>query len=89
MKKLLLSVSLLAAFFAFTSCSSDDDSSSANDCLVCDLELFGQATSTEYCDNGDGTVTVISMDQEETVDLEGNSFSDFISGIEALGATCN
>ncbi|GGE11790.1 hypothetical protein [Psychroflexus salis] len=89
MRNSILSVSLLAMFFVFTSCSSDDDSSSSNnnDCLVCELELFGQSTSTEYCDNGDGTVTV---NGEGTEDLEGVSFSDFISAQEEfLGATCN
>lgn len=89
MKKLFLSLTLASAFFAFTSCSSDDDSSSSSECKVCDLELLGQATTTEYCNNGDGTVTVITMGTEQSVDLEGMSFSDFIAGIETLGATCN
>ncbi len=87
MKKLFLPLTLAAAFFAFTACSSDDDSSSTGDCVVCQLDLFGQMVSTEYCDNGDGTITI---DGEETEDLDGISFSDFISTQESfLGADCN
>ncbi|NRR91424.1 hypothetical protein HSX10_07595 [Winogradskyella undariae] len=92
MKKIILSFAVIAAI-GFTSCSSDDDSSdggSDSACQTCDLEIFGFATSTEYCDNGDGTYTYTTEGQSVTEDLpEGTSFDDIISAYEAAGATCN
>ena len=77
MKKLILSMTLLAAI-AF-SCS-DDEGGSSNDCQSCESELFGISYSTEICDNGDGTaditVTAAGQSSTETIDLEGESISD-------------
>ena len=90
MKRFMLSMAVIAAL-AFTGCSSDDDSDSGggNDCTTCELDVLGTVISSEYCDNGDGTMTVTTEGQEQTVDLEGQSFADVISGLELAGATCN
>jgi len=87
--KNLLTIALFATALVFTACSSDDDStSSSNECKTCEIDLLGTLTSTEYCDNGDGTMTVTIDGQEQTVDLEGATFDDFIAAVELI-ATCN
>lgn len=73
----------------FTACSSDDDSSDGPVCETCELDVLGIELTTEYCDNGDGTVTVIFEGVEETQDLGGVTFDEFISAIEQAGGTCN
>ena len=85
MKKLILNA-LLIGVFAFNSCSSDDDSNddSSSDCRICEVFTLTQ----EYCDNGDGTITITTNGQEETEDLDDATFAQFISGIELFG-TCN
>jgi hypothetical protein len=90
MKK-LMSIVLLGTILVFTACSSDDDSSNSevNDCETCDLDILGTIVSGEYCDNGDGTITVTIDGQEETESLDGLTFDQFISAFEQLGATCN
>ena len=87
--KNLLTIALFATALVFTACSSDDDStSSSNECKTCEIDLLGTLTSTEYCDNGDGTMTVTIDGQEQTQDLDGVSFNEFISVLELI-ATCN
>lgn len=90
MKKFILSFAVIAAL-GFTSCSSDDDNGGGDDggCQTCDLEFFGTVVSSQYCDNGDGTMDVTTEGQTETVDLEGESFGTFIAALESAGATCN
>ena len=89
MKKFMF-LALMIGALGFHSCGSDDDGNqNQNECQTCDLELLGIVISSEYCDNGDGTMTVTSEGQEETVDLEGLSFDAFISALEQIGATCN
>lgn len=85
MKKIIASA-LLIGVLAFNSCSSSDDSKeeSSSDCRTCEVFTLTQ----EYCDNGDGTVTITTNGQEETEDLDGATFAQFILGIELLG-TCN
>ncbi|GGE28092.1 hypothetical protein [Psychroflexus planctonicus] len=88
MKKLSLLLTLTLGLF-IASCSSDDDSGSKNNnCVTCEIELFGTVNTTDYCDNGDGTVTVTAEGEEEVVDLEGATFHQFISAFEQLGS-CN
>lgn len=68
--KRIFSISILAVAFsmALTSCSKDDDSNdSNNDCLTCTVSLGGTSSSTEICDNGDGSVTIISLGQETVI----------------------
>ena len=88
MKKSVLFLAL-AATVAFTSCSSDDDGDSNSSCNTCTIELEGISSTTEYCDNGDGTMTATTDGVEQNVPLNGISFASFISIIEASGGTCN
>lgn len=85
MKKIILSLAVIAAI-SFTACSDDDDPQRT--CQTCDLDFFGAVISSQYCDNGDGTMTVTIEGQEEVVSLEGQSFSEFIAAFEEVG-TCN
>ncbi len=89
MKKLMLALAVVSAI-SITACSSDDDnnSESANDCKTCNLEFLGESVTSEYCDNGDGTMTVTTSGTSETVDLDGATFAQFIQGVELL-STCN
>lgn len=90
MKRLFLFTAILTSLF-FTACSTDDESSDDNsqDCFLCTIEIeFGgdvQITESEICDNEDGTVTITSEGQTEVIDLEGNSFDDFIETFQFLG----
>ena len=82
-KKIML-MALFVGALSVTSCSdSNDDQDSLDDCKTC--------TTSEYCDNGDGTVTVTSNGQEETVDLQGLTFAAFIETVKIAlpGTTCN
>ncbi|MEN1784006.1 MAG: hypothetical protein AAGF77_02610 [Bacteroidota bacterium] len=88
MRNLILNLTLVIAF-VFVGCSSDDDNGNDNEstCVTCEVEFLVTITS-EYCDNGDGTVDVTTDGQTETVDLEGVPFSTYIEQIGLLG-TCN
>ena len=75
MKKTISSV-MLAALFAFTGCSKDDEEN-GGDCRTCDV----LTVSTELCDNGDGTVRVTALGETTTLtaeDLDGLSPSEYI-----------
>ncbi|TXK72619.1 hypothetical protein [Mesonia sp. HuA40] len=88
MKKIIF-MALTAGVFAFTSCSSDDDGGSSNDCQTCSLDFGDMSISSEFCDNGDGTITQIDEDGDETiVDLEGMSFQEYITAMEQTGMNC-
>ncbi len=78
----------------FTGCSTDDsDDDNGQDCRLCTIEIeFGgvtESSETEVCDNGDGTITVVSEEATETVNLEeqGITFEEFIEAFALLG-TC-
>lgn len=75
----------------FTACSSDDDNNSEEQetCETCDLDLLGTVISSEYCDNGDGTITITTEGLEQTQDLDGATFEQFILALELAGASCN
>lgn len=90
MKKFILSFAVIAAL-GFTSCSSDDDNNDGgtDTCETCSFDLLGTVVSSEYCDNGDGTMDVTTEGTTETVDLEGQSFATVISSLEGAGFTCN
>lgn len=81
-------MAVLAAI-SFTSCSSDDDAADVNPCATCGFDFLGVVLETEYCDNGDGTVTATVEGVEETIDLQGQSFEAFIQAFEAAGVNCN
>lgn len=84
-KMAILAIGLLG----FAACSSDDDGDVVDNCITCTFTVVVEDLVTEYCDNGDGTVTATTLGVEETVDLEGVSFDQFISAFELLGNTCN
>ncbi|NNK81554.1 MAG: hypothetical protein HKO92_00370 [Flavobacteriaceae bacterium] len=89
MKKRILST-LVVLSLSISACSNNDDKDTpSEDCRTCLLELLGESTSTEICDNGDGTVTITSNGEEETQDLDGATFAQLIAGYELLGASCN
>ena len=86
--KNLLTIALFGATLVFTACGSDDDSTnSSNECKTCEIDLI-ETITTKYCDNGDGTITITVDGQEQTQDLDGVSFDEFISVVELI-ATCN
>lgn len=94
MKKFTL-LALAIGLFAFTSCSDDDDGGGGNsDCVICSMSMEGGSIDTEYCDNGDGTMTVTlrsggqEVSQEQDIP-EGVTFDDYINGQEQAGADCN
>ena len=61
------------------------NSGSTGDCVTCTLSPL----TTEYCDNGDGTVTLTTQGFSQTTSLAGFSFGTFIANIEASGFSCN
>lgn len=89
MKRIVLSVCIaIIGILVFGSCSSDDDNDGPV-CENCALEVLGVEIVTEYCDNGDGTVTATFEEQEITQSLEGLTFEEFINTLEQAGAACN
>jgi len=79
MKKVVLFMVLMTTV-AFTSCSNDDDDD-VKKCASCSL----LGISVEACDNGDGTVTVTSAGQSETLsgeDLDGISAAEYVKALE-------
>ena len=88
MRKIILSVAMLATV-AFLGCSSDDDGEPK--CKTCDDLPFFDGVTVEFCDNGDNTVTITSSflgfeGDDQTIDIpEGASFEDYdCSNIEEL-----
>ena len=73
MKKFMFVLAVISAI-NITACSSDDDGGSEtqgnSDCETCNLELLGESLTTEFCDNGDGTITVTVFGESEIEDLE-------------------
>lgn len=63
MKKIILSIAMLASI-TFVSCSDDDD----NSCKTCE----NSAHKVEVCDNGDGTaiLTVSAQGETETITVD-------------------
>lgn len=79
MKKLVLSMALLAGM-TFVACSSDDDNNNSNNnnsgdnCVTCTVTFEGQSTNNEVCES-----SYDSSDEYQTV----------IAAFEQNGATCN
>lgn len=86
MKKIML-MAFATVFFAFTSCSSDDDGNTSSSCEICTVTFEGSTSTTTYCDNEDGTYTITLEDGTETTqDIPGDvSFDEFIASQEQLG----
>lgn len=87
--KNLICMTLVMGLFAFTSCSNDDDGGdkTSSDCQTCTTSFEGVESQADYCDNGDGTYTVVQTNgQETTQDLpEGANFGDIIADLELAG----
>ncbi len=85
-----MALAAIALTVSFTSCNNDDDDndngedSSSGACKTCEF----QSISTEYCDNGDGTITITALGISQTQNLEGVAFDQFVLGLESSG-TCN
>lgn len=76
MKKLILSMALLAGL-AIVSCSKDDDGGNGN-CVTCSM----QGQSVEICKAENGNATAAG--QEFPI-----LFDEYIDGLEEAGADCN
>lgn len=80
---------LLLASFALLSCATDDEDTDLN-CSTCTYTSMGTPNEIEYCDNEDGTITVIFEDGTTETDPLGElTFSQFISSQEMIGASCD
>ncbi|MGB5272123.1 hypothetical protein [Eudoraea sp.] len=88
MKKIKI-VFLAIGVLGFISCGSDDNDEVINNCETCSLTILEQEVVSEYCDNGDGTVTVTTEGVEQTEELGDTTFDQFIAAFELLGASCN
>ena len=88
MKRIKIAI-LAIGVLGFAACSSDDNDEVVENCETCSLSILDEEVISEYCDNGDGTVTITTAGVEQTEDLEGATFDQFIAAFELLGATCN
>lgn len=90
MKKLILFALLTSALFIISCGSDDDDGNEFSGCVVCTNTVATIETSTEYCDNEDGTVTKNPGETDENViTISAASFSEFVQGIlDNFGGTC-
>jgi len=99
MKKNICSLAIMS--IVFFGCGSDDESTNSDDestnlnCQTCGFTTGETAGATnEYCDNGDGTVTVtvrngLGQDVTTTTPLT-ISFEEFIMALEeTTGIECN
>ncbi|MGB5459227.1 MAG: hypothetical protein WBM91_11340 [Eudoraea sp.] len=88
MKRIKIAI-LAIGVLAFTACGSDDNGDAIDNCETCSLTILEQVVVSEYCDNGDGTVTVTTEGVEQTEELGDATFDQFIAAFELLGASCN
>ncbi len=88
MKRIKIAI-LAIGVLGFAACGSDDNDEFVENCETCSLTIATQQVVSEYCDNGDGTVTINTAGVETTENLEGVTFDQFIAAFELLGATCN
>jgi len=88
MKKVLFIIAMLISI-AFISCSSDDDEIQKA-CETCDVGVLVSIPAvTEFCDNGDGTITSTVFGESTTESLDGLTFDAFVANLKLLGITCN
>lgn len=90
MRKIKITILALGAL-VFTACGNDDNSNGndSNECQTCTLDVLGEQATAEYCDNGDGTITIIANGEETTESLDGATFDEFIAAFELFGAICD
>lgn len=90
MKKNILSIAMLTSI-AFVACSDNDESQKK--CISCEYSGPGTDTplKTEYCDNGDGTMTItVAGIQTVTSEIpEGSTFEEVVEAAKTQGTTCN
>ena len=89
--KISMNVLMAIVVLVFLSCSKDDDNNVQQECQICSIEFdeeLGEGATIEFCDNGDGTVTITVDGEEETESLDGASFNEFILALELFGADC-
>ncbi|SNY94957.1 hypothetical protein [Flagellimonas pacifica] len=84
MKKIILSTISIALFFV--GCSKDDDK--GEKCSTCTVSASGISLTSKYCDNGDGTMTVTTGEETNTVSMEGLTFNQFIAALKESGVSC-
>ena len=87
MKKIKIAI-IAIGMLGLSACGNDDEEVITN-CETCTFMVVDQELITEYCDNGDGTVTATTAGVEQTEDLEDVTFDEFIAALELLGSTCN
>lgn len=85
MKKVLFSA--LVICLAFTSCKKDDDGDDRT-CQTCELDILGTPFASEYCDNGDGSISITTEGETQTTSLNGSTYAQFIAALKQSGATC-
>ncbi|MGB5359256.1 MAG: hypothetical protein WBN27_04860 [Eudoraea sp.] len=88
MKRIKIAI-LAIGVLGFTACGNDDNDEIIDNCETCSLMIMDQEVTSEYCDNGDGTVTITTAGVEQTEDLGDATFDQFIAAFELLGASCN
>jgi len=88
MKRIKIAI-LAIGVLGFTACGNDDNDEIIDSCETCSLMIMDQEVVSEYCDNGDGTVTITTAGVEQTEDLGDATFDQFIAAFELLGASCN
>jgi hypothetical protein len=90
MKK-CITVLLTIGVLLFFACGNDDDNNT-QECQICSFgidEEIEEEVIVEFCDNGDGTVTIKADGEEVTESLDGATFNEFILALEIFGADCN
>ena len=71
---------LIIGALCLSNCSSSDDKDVLEEeCVTCNLELLGENITSEFCDNGDGTLTITTLGESEIEDLDGATFDEFIA----------
>ncbi|MGB5228683.1 MAG: hypothetical protein WBN55_10500 [Eudoraea sp.] len=88
MKRIKIAI-LAIGVLGFTACGNDNNDEIIDSCETCSLMIMDQEVVSEYCDNGDGTITITTAGVEQTEDLGDATFDQFIAAFELLGASCN
>lgn len=83
MKRLKIAI-LAIGVLGLSACGNDDNDEVVENCQTCTI----LEVASEYCDNGDGTVTITTLGQEQTEELGDATFDQFIAAFELLGV-CN
>ena len=87
--KLTKLVLVLACTVSVFSCKKDDDASAgvSGTCQSCTVSTGEIENTTQYCDQGNGKMTVTNGEFEMEQNIPGGNFETFIEGIKIAG-TC-